>query len=278
MEIDPDLRERVRTLDLQVSRLAQELALARLAQPFKPILPDTFDGTSKTSIDAWLYQIEQYQDFDTMTESIRVKFATRLLKGKPLDWWRAYQALVEQGQAGRIERWYEFKEIVQTQFKPFNSVQLARDKLAVVRQTSTVSEYIARFQDITLNLPHVTPDEMRDRFIRGLKYQIRKEVLSRDEVGYIETTQLAARLDLAVNQISGESGWRPSWSTFHNLPRPSDPMELDAIRVRGSLTDEERNNLRQKGCCFYCREFGHVARHCPRKSRTSMGPLKEHDQ
>lgn len=44
------------------------------------------------------------------------------------------------------------------------------------------------------------------------------------------------------------------------------PMELDAIRT-GRLTQQDKEELRRAGRCFYCRMPGHIVRDCPRKTR-----------
>lgn len=285
MEFNQDIFEHVRELTAQVSALQQELSRSKqqsetgkLVQMSKSQLPDCFENTSKLSIDAWLFQVESFPDFESATYGERILFATRLLKGNPLDWWRSHKSMMEQGHVKAINSWKQFKEIVLEKYRPFNSVQNARDRLAAARHSTTVEDYVTRIRNIALEIPGISLEEMRDRFIRGLKEPIRSEVRSRDPVDFDGTTQLAIRLETAASLAQGESAWTPLWQPSRSPVRPSDPMELDAIRIRGSLTEEERNNLRQKGCCFYCRESGHIARYCPKKGRIREGHLKVRTQ
>jgi hypothetical protein len=44
------------------------------------------------------------------------------------------------------------------------------------------------------------------------------------------------------------------------------PMEVDAITVRGPLTQAEKDRRRQANLCLYCRGAGHNADHCANKS------------
>ena len=44
-------------------------------------------------------------------------------------------------------------------------------------------------------------------------------------------------------------------------------MDVDATRLGGSLTDDEKRKLMQDNKCFYCKEVGHRAKQCFRKPR-----------
>lgn len=214
-----------------------------------------------------------------MTEEDRLQFATQLLRGKPLDWWRSYEFMIEHGDISPVENWDEFKETIRAKYKPFDSAEIARDKLAALRQTTSVEDYIGRFEEITMEIPAITDDEKRDRFVRGLKLIIRKEIRIRETMNFVDTTRLAAKFDNIISRqfLEGREGKLP-WQNYRYSPRPSAPMELDAIRTKEPLTEAERDALRQKGCCFYCRETGHIARYCPRKGKAQEGPLKEYTQ
>ena len=43
------------------------------------------------------------------------------------------------------------------------------------------------------------------------------------------------------------------------------PMDVDAVRLGGPLTPEERKRLFEENRCFYCREKGHRATKCWKK-------------
>ena len=43
------------------------------------------------------------------------------------------------------------------------------------------------------------------------------------------------------------------------------PMDVNAARMGGSLTDDEKQRLMQENKCFYCKEIGHRTRQCPKK-------------
>eukprot|EP00126_Sphaerothecum_destruens_P002430 Sdes_comp15870_c0_seq1m4969 len=61
-------------------------------------------------------------------------------------------------------------------FSPIDRVLKARNELAVWKQTSSISEAIHRFKDITIRIPNISEEEMLDRFRRGLKLSVRREL------------------------------------------------------------------------------------------------------
>ena len=57
----------------------------------------------------------------------------------------------------------------------------------------------------------------------------------------------------------------------NNRPAQSGPvpMDVDAARLGGSLTDNKKRKLMQENKCFYCKEIGHCAKQCFKKPRRS---------
>ena len=52
--------------------------------------------------------------------------------------------------------------------------------------------------------------------------------------------------------------FRPRWSFL-----PTDPNAMDV----DSMTVEERAELLRKGACFFCKQTGHMARTCPKRTK-----------
>jgi hypothetical protein len=46
-------------------------------------------------------------------------------------------------------------------------------------------------------------------------------------------------------------------------------MDVDAARLGGNLTEEEKKHLMDEGRCFYCKDQGHRANRCQRKPKRS---------
>lgn len=153
----------------------------------------------------------------------------------------------------------------------------ARDKLAALKQTSSVHEYVRESQELVMQIPGMDQMEQLDRFVRGLKPRTRQEVVMRGALTLDEAVRMADTFDslftgLALGgQFSGyRSGQgqgyaaRPSMSPAANPTTGPTPMEVDALnRKLSPLTQAERDRLRKIGGCFRCREPGHIAPNCP---------------
>ena len=116
---------------------------------------------------------------------------------------------------------------MQRTFSPINHVKLARDRLSKLRQTYSVQGYVWRFQSLCLEIPHISEGEILDRFVRGPKGQIRKEVELRGLTNFQEIVQTAQRVN-AIHYQNRGSFSTPS-SSYSNGPAP---MELGALQGR----------------------------------------------
>jgi hypothetical protein len=56
-------------------------------------------------------------------------------------------------------------------------------------------------------------------------------------------------------------GYRPRDPSLATVP-----MDLSMGRLGGNLTDADKKTLMDEGRCFYCKEKGHRANRCPKKS------------
>jgi hypothetical protein len=53
--------------------------------------------------------------------------------------------------------------------------------------------------------------------------------------------------------------------------RPSNTMDVDAVRVN-ALTAEEKEKLTKEGQCFKCKKQGHISRKCPDREENKHIP------
>jgi hypothetical protein len=131
-------------------------------------------------------------------------------------------------------------------------------------------------QELSLQIPGTSNEELLDRFARGLKPRTRMEVTMRAPASFDEAVKLADRHDSLFSGFgftrqpagftrSGQ-GFAVSQSVSNPiLPTPT-PMEIDALRRKPSpLTPEERAPVQRTGGCFCCRQSGHVIANCSSK-------------
>ena len=158
-----------------------------------------------------------------------------------------------------LTTWAQFKQGLYDNFAPANMVLTARNQLADCTQTGTVRDYLTRFRNLVIIIKDVGKTELFDRFVRGLKPYIRKELVLREVDNFTDAVRLAEKIEVAnqSNQNSGNS----------NQTKP----QARAIKVmaltagRGKLTTEIREDCMKRGACFYCREEGHLIANCPHK-------------
>jgi hypothetical protein len=158
----------------------------------------------------------------------------------------------------------------------------------MLRQTTTVADYVARFYKLGMQLPPMEPSHLLDKFLRGLKPKTRMELELKDPKTLDEAIRLADRFDSIVYRktVPLTPPNAPSHSRLDEYEHGGEPMQLDAMRVKPrtqstdqqapmtlkKLTPEERAHLRSIGACFRCRKPGHLSRECP--SQTASGPSK----
>jgi hypothetical protein len=241
--------------------------------------PNTYDGTRDALlIDGWIRSVERYAAFYQWDSGRTCLLGTTLLRGRADAWFRTIENTDD-----APTTWLEFKRLLIEFFRPDNSVRIARDRLAVLKQTGDLVDYINNFMDIKLAIPKMTDEEACDKFIRGLNNEDMRAHIRQYEAETLKAAiQSALSFDSARQQFNfygqptqgGVSGVRG---------RVDDPMELDALDQRRGYSTGKRfaggsngsingpkyysNNNRQQsgnsgGKCYYCQKSGHMKRNC----------------
>jgi hypothetical protein len=286
------------------AQLAQQQAVAspapRSPSPLKPAKPETFDGGKTNSrVDSWLFQLNEYfSACGVHNDMERVAYAGSMLRGAACTWWRQRRTQAAAGTMADITTWHQFYTELRNQFTLINAVKVARDELAALKQTGAVQGYALKFRDITLQIPDITEQEKLDRFTRGLKPRLQRELAIRDPATLDDAIRMAERIDV-VDYNWLQRNTKPVIVESHRS-RP-EPMELGNIEAkplsaihrysdnnhpralrpsleskpheiyRKPLTNEERQYLRKLGACFKCRKTGHAINNCPELRQSPNG-------
>ncbi len=248
----------------------------------KPSKPDMYDGRAGTDVDNFLFAVHQYCDLaNEPSETSRITFAASLLKGAAATWWRAL-ASTQPGQLPAT--WQDFCTLMKAQFQPINSVKIARDKLAVLKQVGSVRDYAFRFRTLLLEIPSMAESEKLDRFVRGLKPAVRREVELRDPQVLDDANKHADLFDSINFRLQGPPPYqvrlppRSYASAVRDHQQPT-PMQLDVMQSsrplpRPKLSPPRRGQRppattshadRLNGTCFLCHQPGHRAANCPQR-------------
>ena len=153
--------------------------------------------------------------------------------------------------------------------------------------------YIQKFALLMVELPEMDEGDRLDKFMRGLKPYIRKEIELKLPSNLQEAMELSERIESSLYGLR-----RPLFNQSNPTPEPT-PMEIDAmegpsnywevnttqqrrekkekwrqVKGKGSsgkavgqgrlgLTNAEYERLQREGRCFRCRQLGHRICDCP---------------
>lgn len=243
-----DMMQQVMAMMAQLLAKQQEPSGFALKLP----TPERYDGTRSTKvIENWVASVERYLKLSQYKNNPGVwhTFAASLFSDNAAIWWRKQE---EDGVV--IDSWQQFVHKLMDEFKPRNAKQAARDRLAALRQTTTIEAYLNEFRDIWLELPSMTEEEAYDRFWRNLAPRVRKDVMTPDYPKSFD--------ELAQRAIAWEAAQATEDAIEKGLPRPEShpqailppssnngvvPMDLDVINQRPTPQLQGRNNMYHGG-------------------------------
>lgn len=241
-------------------------ARVNLSAPGKP---DVFNGDR--GVRQWITAYENWAEAANVPAGRLIVYAVALFRRSAQNWWGRVP------HAQRPAEWAPFKELLISRFSPRSASATARQQLAALRQTGTTAKYVDRVRELAASIDDLSDAELTDRFMTGLIPNVAAMVeieLSRHAgaPSFEELAQIAERIDGILNRPRGSR--RPLGGAA-NGPRPMEidvavvnpkikkPTYADAVKGFKPLTPEEREELRRKGGCFYCRKIGHVRLACP---------------
>ena len=220
--------------------------------------PSTYDGNgSFHALDQFLFAAEMYLRIGNIIKpELQICIASGFLDGPALTWFQA--TMQSPDPLDRLTTWQQFRQGLYDNFAPANLVLNARNQLAECVQTGTVRDYLTRFRNLVIIIKDVGKAELFDRFTRGLKPYIRKELILREVDNFNDATRLAEKIETA-NSSTGHTTAPPKTQAKN--------LRVNAINAGQTkllkLSDAQRLECMRRGACFYCREDGHMIKDCP---------------
>lgn len=266
------LQEQLMQLQGQLDQRNGEQQLAPIASAVRqpgPRKPEVFNGKKTDgACEAFVEAVDNYLAYygNSLSNERQVRLVLSLIVGPADTWFRSYRNRELQG--ANPEDWPALKEILKEHFIPVNATETLRDQLHDLTQRGSVANYVERFCTITNQLSDVSTAEALDRFVRGLKPEVRAKVrLERPDTLH-EAMEVADQVD----RVMYKNGAAREPFIRSMRPRPSGPvpMELGALSTT-TLTQEEKQECLRRGACFHCQRAGHRARQCPDHRRRAMG-------
>lgn len=263
-----ELETHLTAVNAQVGQSAvhqQQFAPAPLLKGPQVRKPGTYDGSTKGIVlESWLYSMQTYMSFFSIEEDRqKIALAVSYLSGIAIQWW---QMLEESGSA-KPETWKDFKALILSQFKPIDSYEAARNKLAELKQTGSVKSYVDEFRKLQMIIgtEMMTEEEAKHRFKWGLKPNVKIEVQARDFDDLPSMMIFASRLDFRQWEATKRSEQpRPPRPAYHHQYNGPTPMDIGAMMVRPHRpTLPHGTPPRPMVQCHKCHRFGHMMRNCP---------------
>ena len=285
---EQELQRRLAATELEhQARLNERLAaserevLQRQTASRHIVHPGTYSASPKEDVEQWLYKADHYLTNCRITTDIeRIAIASQYFNGAAFTWWRSLEL-----DRAAPNTWEGFEAALLETFKEHNRAETARDRLAAARQVASVKTYATLLRNLKLEIPHIADDEIKDRFIRGLKRRTQEEVRMREPATFEQAVKIAERYDSLLYRANVNNNGRPT-GRYNTPGGDSIPMDLDAIThpnghpplprtngggqaSRSKLSDEERQRLIKEGKCFFCRQTGHISKNCPLRREQS---------
>lgn len=272
---------------------------------FKVREPDTFSG-DPSKYKTFITQLELHfviQRRHFTDESGKVLFAACYLQGRVQQWFQTF--LAEQLDDSKPNKSTKTRAIFadystfKTELRSFCGVQNeeeeAKRKLFDLKQLGSVANYASQFQALT-TFCNWDEDFLKDKFYRGLKYDIREKYILRPRPNTLqELIDDAKLLDHRLTELRLEMGTRvpatPHKANQAKKKQPyygPEPMDLDANQKKprprgqgiykqqpkgkkefkkyGKLSQEERDRRIKEKLCLYCGKPGHQANECRAKN------------
>lgn len=235
---------------------------------------------SKQKLRGWLTAADNFVYNQKIEgEENKVRVISSYLRGQAWDWFEPIlneannlsKTSWEERTAKIMGSYKEFKRALGKVFGEFDERKSAAEKLARLKQTTSVTAYITEFQTIMSSLDW--DDEAKeDKYVEGLKQEVRagliyyaKEAEDLDEL--FERTQRIDR-ELQKNKKESHLQRQPYTKTGRGFYVGSQGHRKDHdgdIVMKGAKVDLER--ARREQLCFHCGRKGHQARFCRIRNR-----------
>lgn len=272
-------------VELQINEVDEQakfiVSLTNMLPKFIATIPPCYIGArDKRNLDTWIVKVEHYLDsIQVKTDRLKISIATTLFDGFAANWWFNRTKHVEEGRELPVLSWQQFVHIMEKTFIPAEARFTIQDKIAVLKQTGSIPNYVANFHSLAMQLENSSESEKVTRFIRGLKPAPSFYLSSKKPTSILEAIKLAEKWAYTC----AEEGEILPCKRRKIITRQSSPTKADRhtpyvlfARVDGvnhpnrpngfkRLTSAEMTEYRKRGLCFNCGGHGHTFFQCSQR-------------
>ncbi len=233
------------------------------------IKPKEYNGTSDENIVTWLISLEEVMANRLVHDDERISLAVSLLGGTALQWF-VNLTLKDQ----RPSSWIDFKHKLISQFQPPDFQENLRQQLLQLRQKHSLQDYIYSFRNIVGQVNAMDELTQVMFFINGLSSSTGLYVRSK----HPQTVEAAIREATTYDNVMAIS--KNNHVKYDPFLETSSGVELNAINTRQRQPrystpfhqTTTKDDCFKFGLCFYCKEPGHRALKCPKRSQQQQQP------
>lgn len=239
------------------------------------VAPTTFTGDRRKT-ERFLFEcnlVITARPDDYKTDAAKIAFVLSYMKeGTASAWAMNYHE--QQAKATTKHSYANFINAVKKAFTEIDAGRSDRHRLINLRQgTYSADSYIALFNSYK-DKTKFNEEALIEYFKNGLRNDLVRRI---EDMETIPTTlelwqTKAAQFDMTRSMSRNYNNqWSSNWRNNNCHGSRENPIQIDVVQnVFTKLTDRERDELRRKGACFYCRETGHISRNCPNRKKRSF--------
>ncbi|KAF7818664.1 Transposon Ty3-G Gag-Pol polyprotein [Senna tora] len=155
-----------------------------------------FDGSDAED---WIFKVEEFFQIYNTPMDQRIRLASLHMKGAAYAW---YKWIV---QNSLVQSWDEFLKALLLRFgtELYDDPRVALKQL---RQTSSVAEYQAKFEELSTKVTGLSEQWIISMFVAGLTDQLRCEVMLAQPTSYYQTVSMAKLHE--QKQLTMQQSWR----------------------------------------------------------------------
>ncbi|PWA54685.1 zinc finger, CCHC-type, Retrotransposon gag domain protein [Artemisia annua] len=194
-------------------------------EDFSDCMPEFSGVCEPISSLRWILEIENIFKAIKCADADKVAYAVSKLRLEAKLWWD----IVKDEKCGPTKMtWSRFKEVFKDKFCPISVVMQQEDEFLTFKQGNLlVKEYTAHFVDMARFVEHLvaTEDRKIERYVRGLKIDIRELISTKELVTFWEVVEAAQEIENKINTRFEENndikrkkaGKKVSFSDKHDL-------------------------------------------------------------